>query len=198
MQKAQLLSILAIVFLGTIVFLNTDFTLQKQSHNLVSRIEAEAFVAFEEWLHTNGKTYREQEEKNYRFGIFLENYKFIQEHNQKYENGESSFTLGVNLFADLHNAEFKHLYAGYKPKVHTKPENPSITHSCKSQPDDVLESLPDSVDWRKDAVGAVRNQGQCGSCWAFSAVGAIEGLYAIEKKTIETFSVQQLVDCAGG
>jgi C1A family cysteine protease len=61
-----------------------------------------------------------------------------------------------------------------------------------------LEDLPDKVDWREKAVGDVRNQGQCGSCWAFSAVGAIEGLYAIENGKIKTFSVQQLVDCAGG
>jgi cathepsin L len=57
--------------------------------------------------------------------------------------------------------------------------------------------VPESWDWREHgAVSEVKNQGQCGSCWAFSAIGAMEGLYAIHKKELQTFSEQQLVDCS--
>ena len=63
---------------------------------------------------------------------------------------------------------------------------------------EVHKGLPKSVDWRKaGAVTYVKNQGQCGACWSFSAAGALEGLNAISNKKLESLSVQQMIDCAG-
>ncbi len=57
--------------------------------------------------------------------------------------------------------------------------------------------MPDSVDWvGRGAVASVKNQGNCGSCWAFSASGALEGLAGLTKGVIYNFSPQQLVDCS--
>ena len=66
-------------------------------------------------------------------------------------------------------------------------------------PLNIKTDLPTEWDWStKSAVAPVRNQGNCGSCWAFSATGALEGLNAIKNKKLDWLSPQQLVDCAGG
>ena len=58
--------------------------------------------------------------------------------------------------------------------------------------------MPNDIDWvRKGAVTPIKNQGQCGSCWAFSATGGLEGLSKISYETLQSFSEQQLVDCSG-
>lgn len=129
------------------------------------------------------------QETSYRFGKFFENFKFVKEHNARFEKGLETFDVELNKFADLDNFEFKSLYTGLKKK--------SITQECKGTID-LVANLPSEVDWTDKAVNPVRNQGMCGSCWAFSTVGALEGLSAISSGKTNIFSPQQLVDCAGG
>merc|ERR1712039_554975 len=111
-------------------------------------------------------------------------------HNARYEAGEETYFQGVNQFTDMTLEEFQALpMFGF-----VKPESagPNLgTHEWNG------EELAASVDWRsKGAVTPVKNQGQCGSCWAFSTVGGLEGAWQIGTGTLTSMSEQQLVDCS--
>lgn len=99
------------------------------------------------------------------------------------------YNVAVNQFADLTADEFAAIYNGYMGKsvsINSQNSNPD---KCK---------LPKSIDWRsKGVVTPVKNQGQCGSCWAFSATGSIEAAHAIKDKKLVSLSEQNLIDCSG-
>ncbi|XP_059647353.1 cysteine protease XCP1 [Cornus florida] len=139
---------------------------------------------FESWISKHGKIYESIEEKLHRFEIFVDNLKHIDERNKNV----SSYWLGLNEFADLSHEEFKSMYLGLKP-VFPREES-SGRFSYRDAP------LPKSVDWRKKgAVTNVKNQGSCGSCWAFSTVAAVEGINQIVTGNLTSLSEQQLIDC---
>lgn len=77
-------------------------------------------------------------------------------------------------------------------------QNCSATHTHKLGEEYKLEDIPINWDWREhNGVTSVKNQGLCGSCWTFSAIGAIESRYLIKYGQAKDLSEQQLVDCAG-
>jgi C1A family cysteine protease len=122
-----------------------------------------------------------------RFNIFKDNVEMIKKHN---EAGTESYTMAVNEFADLTWEEFSSMYKGYKGD---KKASNAPKHMAKAG-----ETLADSLDWRtQNAVTPVKDQGQCGSCWAFSTTGSVEGAVAIASGTLTSVAEQQLVDCAG-
>jgi len=139
------------------------------------------------WKNQHKKSYTAVEETT-RFSIFVENFNKIQRLNAQ-SNGA---TFAVNKFADLTATEFKAIYAsGFLGAEQTRASRPSFRRSGP------LTSLPSSVDWRnKGAVTPVKDQGQCGSCWAFSATGVLEGFNFVRTGELLSFSEQQLVDCA--
>lgn len=124
-----------------------------------------------------------------RFEVFSSNLKYILEHNS---DSTQNFTLGMNQFSDLTNDEFKEKYvSGLKNGVSVG------SYGCKSFSSS--GSAPDTIDWRTlNKVSSVKDQGQCGSCWAFSSTGAIESAWAISKNQLIDLSEQELVDCATG
>merc|ERR1711998_676148 len=123
----------------------------------------------------------------HRFAVFKDNVDFIVDHN-KNKAQELGYTTGINEFADLTNAEFKRLYTGYNAMT----KKPSLNVELHD-----VSAAPSSVDWTtKKAVTPVKNQGQCGSCWAFSTTGSVEGINAITTGKLESFSEQELVSCA--
>jgi len=120
-----------------------------------------------------------------RFNIFKANLAYIHEENAK----NHSYTLGLNEFADLTRAEFFSTMTGILPD---RPFGLGAAHSAPAG----FAPL-DGVDWRtKGAVTPVKNQGQCGSCWAFSTTGSLEGAFFLKTGSLPSLSEQQLVDCA--
>jgi len=144
--------------------------------------------AFGQFVQEFGKKYS-HENLFYRYSIFKRNVDFIHLHNEK----NLSYTLGMNAFGDMTFDEFHSTHTGLKP-IHN-----NFIRS-KNAPTSVSDPNPDppKVDWRtKGAVTPVKDQGMCGSCWAFSATGSMEGAWQIKsKKTIVSISEQQLVDCS--
>ena len=148
--------------------------------------EWKEFVHFQDRFN---KTYDSLIEFERRFEIFKSNFQTILLHNSDTNNNS---TMTVNKFTDLTPDEFKQKYiSGLKLNA--------LSRGCKVYPANKANSLPETVDWRlKNAVTSVKDQGQCGSCWAFSSTGAVEGYWAIYKGQLLDLSEQQLVDCATG
>lgn len=134
------------------------------------------------------KKYENIEELQSRFQIFRHNLRNIVIHNL---DQTQNFTMGVNQFTDLTPEEFKSQWVGgLKTEVGS--------YGCKTFTSGA-SGAPATVDWRnKGAVTSVKDQGQCGSCWTFSATGAIEGAWAISMGQLVDLSEQELVDCATG
>jgi C1A family cysteine protease len=110
-----------------------------------------------------------------------------------------TYTLGHNAFSGMSLEEFaEHMHFGLNRELIASSASPALRRGFES-----VVSVPASVDWRtQGAVTPVKDQGQCGSCWSFSTTGALEGVYAIKRANLVSFSEQQLVDCdyirAGG
>jgi xylem cysteine proteinase len=145
---------------------------------------------FHSWLQKNSRSYHSVSEKNQRFVIFKENLRYIHSQNVQ----EKSYWLGLNNFSDLSHEEFKVRYLGTRPRLVGDRKLRRKTIQDGFIYDDV--EAPASVDWReKGAVAEVKDQGSCGSCWAFSAIGAVEGVNKIVTGSLISLSEQELVDC---
>uniref|UniRef100_A0A3P9MD48 Cathepsin K n=1 Tax=Oryzias latipes TaxID=8090 RepID=A0A3P9MD48_ORYLA len=144
---------------------------------------------WEEWKMTHTKEYITVEEEGIRRAIWEKNLRMIEAHNQEAALGMHTYTLGMNQFGDMTQEEVVERMTGLQMPLNPEPRVPMET-------DGSLIKLPKSVDYRKKGmVTSVKNQGSCGSCWAFSSVGALEGQLAKKTGNLVDLSPQNLVDC---
>ncbi len=147
-----------------------------------------ASPSFLDWMTAHGKSYTSATEMDYRMSIFNANVAKIEDHNA----GNHSWSMAVNKFADLTEDEFATRYIGGL-KTRSKSRSLRATNYAPLN----TTANPTSVDWTaKGAVTPVKNQEQCGSCWAFSTTGSVEGAWFLSNGTLPSLSEQQLVDCS--
>jgi len=141
------------------------------------------FPTFAAWTALHGKVYNGDSETAAKEAVYNANVEWIEANN---EDG----TKGPSMFMDFTREEFAAQFYTLQPAQ--KSEAMPYLGRFESTGAD----LPDAVDWvDQGAVSAVKNQGSCGSCWAFSTVGSLEGRAQIATGNLQQFSEQQLVDC---
>ena len=140
------------------------------------------FQQFQKFIKKYHKRYASINEYLARFEVFKRNVMAAFTENASYQTG-------ITKFSDLTQQEFAKTYLNLNYDAMAVANfNPYVVQ--------VKNAAPDAWDWReKGYVSPVKDQGSCGSCWAFSTVGNLEGLYYKEKQTMVTLSEQMIVDC---
>lgn len=151
-------------------------------------LRANAREVFVEWSRAANKTYEGAEELSFRLSTWVHNLEYVIEHNGR----GKGYHLGMNAFADLGFEEWRGMMGfGVGKFARTGKDNGAFMYA-----DVDADALPGHIDWReKGVVGPVKAQGMCGSCWAFSTTGAIEGIDAIVTGDLKSLSEQMLIDC---
>jgi len=189
MLSTKIFALLAVVVVGFPTVPPLEGQLGQPSYN--TTLGGPIVSAFEAFMTKYNRKYSSDAEKERRFNAFVTSYQFIQDQNAK----QKSYVLGVNKFADLTLEEFSAQYFGFQAPAPGKslwgdsvPPMGTQQYSGKA--------LPDSVDWvAQGAVTPVKDQGTCGSCWAFASTGAVEGAWFIASGKLVSLSEQQLIDC---
>ncbi|XP_063055373.1 cathepsin K-like [Engraulis encrasicolus] len=144
-------------------------------------------TAWKDWKSTHQKQYSDLDEESIRRSIWEKNMLMIEAHNQEYELGIHTYELGMNHLGDMIKEEVVERMMGFRPGVHGEHNNTFVPESGP---------VPCKIDYRRCGyVTSVKKQGNCGACWAFSAVGALEGQLRRIGKELVDLSPQNLLDC---
>ena len=177
----------------TSLYFHLNLSLSEEGHEthitLVDNLTEPLWI-WEAWKKVHQKKYSSAAEENYRREIFERNKREIDEHNRQYEEGKESYLKGINNFSDWTQEEFLNILGFFKLADDNLPGAEVVRN-------ETTEDLPVIKDWRDTgAVLHIKNQGHCGSCWAFAAVVALEGAHKISSGELTDLSEQQLVDCS--
>ncbi|XP_067824762.1 procathepsin L-like [Heptranchias perlo] len=141
------------------------------------------------WKSFHRKQY-EEDDRNYRRMVWEKNMRYIEQHNLEHSMGKHTFTVGMNQFGDLTTEEFRQL-------LNASSKKEADNSTCKMFTAQENVELPPTVDWRpKGYITPVKDQGQCGSCWAFSTTGVLEGQVFKKTGKLISLSEQYLMDCS--
>lgn len=174
---------------------NIDFMYAKEYYNFLKEYKIISILGNDDINDNKDKNYVKICKKridNYK--IFEKNLKKIDDFNKK-----NSFTLGLNQFADTSNFDFGDLMKNPIDKNDIYKNDFKGLYQIVTSPRDYIEkynNLSDSFIWDDKIIPSVKNQGRCGSCWAFSTTGSIEALMRINKYFVNRLSEQELVDCS--
>ena len=159
--------------------------LQFLSFNFVNSSSYNSQELFNNYIVKYNKSYSSLNEYYYRYKVFnkkLDRINYVNSNNYSYK-------LGINKFSDLTFDEFSYYYKGYSGLFYNKPYNDY--HKLTLNSNNITQ-----IDWRSEGlVTDVKDQKLCGSCWAFSAVGTMEGAKAKKTNNLTSMSEQDLVDC---
>ncbi|GAB4831394.1 hypothetical protein Ancab_005405 [Ancistrocladus abbreviatus] len=137
----------------------------------------------QQWMAQHNRVYKDDLEMKRRFEIFKENVKRIETLNKM----NRGFTLGLNSLSDLTGEEIVTSHTGYKQT------SPILSTAFRYE---TFTDVPDTMDWRdRGAVTPVKDQGDCGCCWAFTTVASVEGMLQITAGNLISLSEQELLDC---
>jgi cathepsin L len=156
---------------------------------MVSAIAFDLETEWTNWKKTHKKMYTAAVH-DIRKAIFGDNLRFIEKHNQRFQQGLETYEVGLNQFADLTKTEWYNQMFGLVFEAKTQTRN-VFRYNASIQADS-------EVDWRTHnppIVTPVKDQKHCGSCWAFSTTGSLEGQHALKTGNLVSLSEQQLVDC---
>lgn len=195
MRVSTLLVVAALALLPVVLAANFDII---DASNIDSAFEGlQAHGHWQKFKAEHNKVYASKEHELNRFNIFQSNLARAAELQRL--NPEASF--GVTKFSDLHPTEFKRQYLNYRPAVGDAAllrKNVSVTAPRRHRH---AAAIPTSYDWRRPdngrpvGVTPVKDQGQCGSCWAFSATEAVESAWILSGKPAAVLAPEQTVDC---
>ena len=147
---------------------------------------------FNSWKVTYGKVYASDEKEAAKFATWRANHDFVNAHNQHFIEGGETFTVEMNAFADLTPREYEAKFSLEGVKC----PQPSPMAICKNATLPKTEN-PSSFDWRqKGAVTPVKDQGDCGGCYAFATIGATEAAHFKATGELVSLSEQEIVDCS--
>ncbi|CAN1314690.1 Cysteine proteinase 15A [Linum perenne] len=187
--KFSLLLSLSIIFSSAAALSISEMVTEEDPliRQVVSGIEDHLLDAdhhFASFKSKFGKNYATQEEHDHRFSVFKSNLLLAKSHQLM----DPSAVHGITKFMDLTPKEFRQQHLGMR-----KLQVPSDANKAPVLP---TKDLPTDFDWRDHgAVGKVKDQGSCGSCWSFSVTGALEGAHFLSTGKLVSLSEQQLVDC---
>jgi C1A family cysteine protease len=174
------------LFLASLCLFNGVHAIAKPiTQNLATMLAKKEFTAFESKYD---RKYGSESERHEKFQVFLENLEEAVELNAALREQGKDEVHGITQFSDMTKKEFQ-FYLNKKMAEQPDVKWPVAEPKKKG-------SVPTSFDWRDSgAVTPVKNQAQCGSCWAFSATETVESQYIIGGNNMTVLSVETTVSC---